>query len=334
MKLSVIIPYYNSDAWIAPLLDSLLDQDIPQEDYEIIVVDDGSPQEPVTLKRYAAEHPNIVYVRQANARVSAARNHGLALARGEWVYFCDADDLLQRKVLGRLVEAARADNCDMIFGHALLIGDQDPLPEHPKRNFQTETPVMTGPEYLRELSDTFSFGVWQFPLLRSFLMESGVRFREDIQFTEDRFFFLEVAMKARRVKRVDVDLYYYVQRQSSIIHDQRKIKCGVYSESFLRYIDQLSDYLRDPSIPEVAKPTLENWRNFDAYGILFDVFRYLPASRTEAALDRLERQGVMPLRKMGAWLKQTIVRLMNHRRLWLLLCRIYHILPLKWRLRH
>ena len=60
MRLSVIIPYYNAEAWIGRLLDSLLDQDLEPSDYEIVVVDDGSEEEPVALNvnaRFAGQMP-------------------------------------------------------------------------------------------------------------------------------------------------------------------------------------------------------------------------------------------------------------------------------------
>ena len=59
MLLSIIIPYYNSDAWIGRMLDSLLDQDIPRDNYEIIVVDDGSTQSVDNLTYYTKQYPNI-----------------------------------------------------------------------------------------------------------------------------------------------------------------------------------------------------------------------------------------------------------------------------------
>ena len=105
MLLSIIIPYYNRNHLIGRMLDSLLDQDISPSDYEIIVVDDGSQEEPVVLKDYANRYPQIHYHRIDHAGVSPARNIGLSLATGKWLYFCDSDDFLQRKVLKGIIEA-------------------------------------------------------------------------------------------------------------------------------------------------------------------------------------------------------------------------------------
>ena len=83
MKLSIIIPYYNGERWIATCLDSLLRQDLSPEDYEIIVVDDGSTHSIGTLMTYVEAHPNIHYLHQENQKHAAARNYGQTIAKGE-----------------------------------------------------------------------------------------------------------------------------------------------------------------------------------------------------------------------------------------------------------
>lgn len=95
MRLSVIIPYYNSNTWIGKALNSLLDQDLDPSDYEIIVVDDGSDEEPTVLNEYVSRFPLIRYYRIEHVGLSSARNTGMALAQGDWLYFCDSDDYVQ-----------------------------------------------------------------------------------------------------------------------------------------------------------------------------------------------------------------------------------------------
>lgn len=109
---SILIPAYNAAPWIAETLSSALGQTHPR--CEIIVVDDGSRDETVQRTRAVADaHPDrIRVVSQTNAGASAARNHALRLARGEFIQYLDADDLLSsRKIelqLARLASAPAA----------------------------------------------------------------------------------------------------------------------------------------------------------------------------------------------------------------------------------
>jgi glycosyltransferase involved in cell wall biosynthesis len=115
VKLSVIIPYYNGEKWIAKCLDSLLHQDLGEDEYEIIVVDDGSTKSSEVLKNYVQSHQNIHYILQENKGVSAARNKGLSIAEGEFIFFCDCDDFITEDVLGRLYDIAKSNDVDLLF---------------------------------------------------------------------------------------------------------------------------------------------------------------------------------------------------------------------------
>lgn len=93
MKLSIIIPMYNAEKYIAACLDSILDSDLPKEFYEVIIVDDGSTDEgPEIVQEYCIKNSNFRYLTQENQGQSVARNYGIMECHGEYVWCVDADD--------------------------------------------------------------------------------------------------------------------------------------------------------------------------------------------------------------------------------------------------
>lgn len=93
VKVSVVVPVYNTAPYLPQCLDSLVGQSL--DDIEIICVDDGSTDGSLAiLQDYAQQDPRLMVVAQQNQRAGIARNNGLALARGRYVLFCDSDDYL------------------------------------------------------------------------------------------------------------------------------------------------------------------------------------------------------------------------------------------------
>lgn len=119
MRVSVIIPTYNSGPLVVEAVESVLAQTLPAA--EVIVVDDGSTDDtPDRMQRFGSR---VLYIRQANARVAAARNTGLARATGEAIAFLDADDVWHRRKLERQVATLRRH-----AGIGLLATDLTPWP--------------------------------------------------------------------------------------------------------------------------------------------------------------------------------------------------------------
>ncbi|MBO4536803.1 MAG: glycosyltransferase family 2 protein [Bacteroidales bacterium] len=329
MELSVIIPYYNADKWIGRMLDSLLDQDLEAGEYEIVVVDDGSEEEPVVLKEYAARYPQIAYHRIPHGGMSAGRNYGLSVAKGEWLHFCDSDDFVQPQVYGGILRAAQERDLEMIFFRYVKLGVNDPVPT-PRRNFAAVSETMTGMEYLANPKGGFNWALWPQLVRRSVVEAIGLRF-EDIYFVEDRLFKLALMRAVTHAATIDVDVYYYVQHESSFFHEKRKQRNPEFLDSFFCYADRVAALADSPDTPlQVAEPLKRKLHSLTAYYMMLNAFLYSPLDVNVSTIARLEERGLYPVlieKSRESRRNLTLKRLMNHRRLWLLLHRAVHLLP-------
>ncbi|MDD2559059.1 MAG: glycosyltransferase [Bacteroidales bacterium] len=122
--ISVIVPVYNMEAYLAECLDSILKSGYSP--FELIIMDDGSTDRSLQIAReYAANHPNIRVQTQANAGVSAARNAAIEMAQGEYILPVDADDLIYRDYLEKAVEVLlKQDSVKAVTARAEFFGDK------------------------------------------------------------------------------------------------------------------------------------------------------------------------------------------------------------------
>lgn len=136
-KISVIVPVYRAEEYLASCIDSILSQ--TYSDFEIILVNDGSPDNSGAIcDAYAAREERIFVIHQTNQGQAAARNHALSQAKGEWICFVDSDDLIHPQMLELLYDAAMEGNagismCQMLEGSALPEDFLQPR----ERNFET-----------------------------------------------------------------------------------------------------------------------------------------------------------------------------------------------------
>lgn len=108
MLLTIITPVYNTSEYLRFCIDSCLQQGVSADDYEIIFIDDGSTdQSPAILDEYASKYPNLTVVHKMNEGVSVARNIALDMARGEYIWFIDSDDFIEKNVFPDIFEILR-----------------------------------------------------------------------------------------------------------------------------------------------------------------------------------------------------------------------------------
>ena len=224
LKLSIIVPIYKVEQYLGKCVDSLLDQDLPHEEYEIILVDDGSPDGcPAMCDEFASAHANVSVVHRENGGLSAARNSGIEVAKGQYVQFVDPDDYLEPNVLKSLVDKMDAEHLDILRFNYQNVNEKYEVFEpnkvsKPFVDYRDE--VCDGLAFLNE---RLGFGcyAWQFVLQRE-LLENCV-FKEGIYF-EDMEWTPRLLMKASKVTSTDLMVYDYLMREGSITQsvDEKK----------------------------------------------------------------------------------------------------------------
>ena len=211
MKISVIIPVYNVEEYLAQCLESVIYQSY--KDLEIIIVDDGSPDNSSAVyEKYAALDSRIKVIKQENGGLSAARNTGLDAATGDYVHFIDSDDYVSCDYYEKMLAAAIATDADIAAGGVVSQNGQ-------KYSISYQDSVV-----LSRLAEKFKVTnalnvcvVWRYIYRREFLEKNGFRFEvgrifEDILFTPD------VIRLADRVVTVPGAYYYYVFNPNSILN--------------------------------------------------------------------------------------------------------------------
>ena len=108
MLLSVIIPVYNVEAYVGKTLESVFHTTASSDDFEVIVVNDGTKDGSMKVVRQFADRPNLTILEQENQGLSAARMKGRSVARGEYLWFVDSDDYLVEDGVGKVLALLRS----------------------------------------------------------------------------------------------------------------------------------------------------------------------------------------------------------------------------------
>lgn len=122
MKVSIVVPVYNVEAYLPKCLDSLINQTF--NDYEIILINDGSTDNSLKIiDEYSQKYPDkIVKINKVNEGQAIARNVGIKQARGEYIMFVDSDDYIDKNTLKTCYDKAKENNADIVcFGHHMII---------------------------------------------------------------------------------------------------------------------------------------------------------------------------------------------------------------------
>lgn len=254
-RISVIVPCYNSAAFIRPCLESLANQTLMQAAFEVICIDDCSTDDTLSvLSEWENRLDNLRIIRHAcNRKQGAARNTGLDAARGEYVIFVDSDDFLRPDALELLLSSASSE-ADVIIGQLLRVRydkDYTPKPAFRRMPQGKELGALTG-----------SLG-W-FPvcmLIKADNIRKGnIRFREGVYF-EDIDFCIRLFLACGSCQVLNEKIYYYVQRDGSTVNSMNEVKLSDSASAMSCIFEIIKGR---PDLIEVFCKTANSWLRLQA----------------------------------------------------------------------
>ena len=218
LKLSIIVPVYNVEKYIRPFFESIFRQGLPEEDYEIIVVNDGTPDRSMEVVADLLEqHGNITIINQENQGVAIARNVALDRAVGEYILMVDPDDLLVDGSLPVLPEKAIETKVVMVIADFSVFKDSD-ISVISQQSFVREAVTWkerTGRELFLSELEYCQLCVWHRLHKRDFLLNNHIRFIPGIT-SEDMFFSYECLYYAEKCLKTNIVLNLYRKWEGSI----------------------------------------------------------------------------------------------------------------------
>lgn len=214
MKYSVIVPCYHAASTLEKTVNSI--QNSGLTDYEILLVDDGSKDEtPALCDRLASENGAVRCIHKENGGVSSARNRGLQEAQGEYVWFFDADDLVDPGSMKRAAEIIDSSAPDMLmFGMSIDCYAGSRL--YQRRILFDDNEAVLSPEdvdraFFRLFQNNMLTPCWNKLIRRSILAENQIRFREEMFIMEDLLFSLETIRCCEKIYSLPQVIYRYYQ---------------------------------------------------------------------------------------------------------------------------
>lgn len=239
-KLSVIIPVYNVSAWIGHCVESLMWQTL-KEGVEYIFVNDASTDDSIAkakeiINHYPERKNQVCFLsHEVNKGLPAARNTGLAAAKGDYIFHCDSDDFVEPDMLELMLQKAESEDADMVWCDWFLSFNENERPMH-------QPDAASARKALGDmLNGSMKYNVWNKIVRRSLYTDNDIRFPDGYAMGEDMTM-IRLAAKARRVAHVGKPLYHYIRVNTGAMsqaYDERKLNALSHN------VDETIEFLRD-----------------------------------------------------------------------------------------
>lgn len=216
--ISIIVPAYNVELYVKQCILSLVNQNVSKDYYEIICVNDGSTDRTGdVLNEIKKQYCNIIVVNQDNQGVSVARNKGLDYARGDYIWFVDADDYIRENCLDSILKTLKESQCDCLSVLPFSFYDGQTI------DFKHITAEMSQPELKNFL--------WTKIIKKERVTSNNIFFEPTISYAEDCVFMIQLNPFLVKKDKLNEIVYYYRLRENSLMSQdiEKKIRSRIES---------------------------------------------------------------------------------------------------------
>lgn len=285
MKISIIIPCYNIENYIKHTINSVLNQNYGE--IELILINDGSTDRTFKiLKEYEKKDNRIVVINKKNGGVSSARNKGLEIAKGEYVYFLDGDDIIDKNLLKNAIKIFKDnEKVDIFsFGYDIVDENQTILKKHSFDKYNNK--IFLGEEFLNlYFTKKIRQNMCSFIVKRKILKENKIMFSKDIAYGEDQELQIKTLLKSKKVYYDSKCYFHYLKRLNSAVNKNISIKRLDLLKIFISIIDYIKTNTED-------KKTIINFNNYISIIYFFLLKEGKQKNGDEDFFKRLEKYAV------------------------------------------
>ena len=241
-KVSIIIPIYNVEQYLVKCLDSVVNQ--TYKNLEIICVNDCSPDNSAKiLEKYALKDNRIrVLNRENNGGLSAARNSGLDIATGEYIYFIDSDDWIDLDYIKKMVQAIETSNAEIVINMKVVTEKENisALYVHPTHEIDYAGNFLNYTEAIQNLM----VNAWNRIIKRNFIEKYKLRFPENYIY-EDLYFHYISLVNTDKIYVINSSCYHYLSRDTGISKNDPNKDIGN-----IKIFDKIYDYYKENNLLE------------------------------------------------------------------------------------
>ena len=254
MKLSIIIPVYNTEKYLEACIESVLKQDT-KEQFEVILIDDGSKdQSPQICDQYAQKYDFITTLHISNSGPATAKNKGYEIAKGEYISFIDSDDKITPQMYDTMLKSANDNNADVVCCSYEQI-DEKGISSHNK--FSGKEYVLNQVEGLKHLleKNMIYSQCWTKIYKKEVLERYHILYVNGLKTEEDFIYNLQVFLKSQIITIVDFPLYIYTHREASLSRDYFKSNLEQFHKNMIYRLEMTDREIRE-QYPQLLRPCI------------------------------------------------------------------------------